>query len=152
VSEQRGAPEKPDTKRRWFVNGLLGSSLTALAASVVYPIVRFVNPPQMPEAVKDQVLAGKLSEMTGESWKIFPFGQAPGILVRTGPEEFRAFSATCTHLDCTVQFEDKSKRIWCPCHNGWYDLEGRNVAGPPPHPLDSYVVQIVGDDIFVSKG
>lgn len=138
--------------RRWFVNGLLGSSLTALAASVLYPVIRFVNPPRIPEAVRDRVLAGKISEMGAEPWKIFPFGQEPGILVRVGPEEFRAFSATCTHLDCTVQFDGESKRIWCPCHNGWYDLEGRNVAGPPPRPLDSYVVQVVGDDIFVSRG
>jgi Rieske Fe-S protein len=110
-----------------------------------------VSPPRRPEAARAQVLAGKVSEMGAQPWKIFPFGQAPGILIRTDAGEYRAFSATCTHLDCTVQFDGKTKRIWCPCHNGWYDLEGRNVAGPPPKPLDAYDVQVVDDEIFVTR-
>jgi Rieske Fe-S protein len=141
----------PRSGRRRFVSGLLGSSLTALAAAVLYPVARFLNPPRTPESARDRVLAGKVSEMSQQSWKIFPFGQKPGLLVRTPSGEFRAFSATCTHLDCTVQFDDKTSRIWCPCHNGWYDLEGRNVAGPPPRPLESYTVQVVADDIFVNR-
>jgi Rieske Fe-S protein len=140
-----------DRPRRGFVNGFLKTSVSFLAAAVFYPVARFLNPPRIPEAVQDRVIAGKVSEMSGRSWKIFPFGQIPGILVRVAPNQFRAFSATCTHLDCTVQFDDETKRLWCPCHNGWYDLEGRNVAGPPPRPLDTYEVQVVEDDIFASR-
>ncbi len=32
--------------------------------------------------------------------------------------------------------------IWCACHNGHYDLFGKNVAGPPPRPLEPYKVQV----------
>jgi Rieske Fe-S protein len=97
------------------------------------------------------VLAGKLSELAETGWKVFRFGSEPGILVQTDAGELRAFSGTCTHLSCTVQFEQESQRIWCACHNGWYDLNGRNVAGPPPHPLERYEVKVVGDDIFVTR-
>lgn len=142
-------PSRPD--RRRFLDGLLGASVTALAAAVVYPVLRFVSPPRIPEAASSRVLAGKVPELAQEGWKIFPFGSQPGILIQTAPGEFKAFAATCTHLECTVQFDKPSKRIWCACHNGWYDLNGRNVAGPPPRPLEAYAVQVVGDDIFVSR-
>ena len=36
-------------------------------------------------------------------------------------------------------------------HDGRYDLEGRNVSGPPPKPLEPYVVHVEGDDIIVEK-
>ncbi len=137
--------------RRGFLDRLLGISVVGLAASVLYPVVRFLSPPNIPEAVSNRVLAGKVSELAADSWKIFPFGSTPGILITVAPGEYRAFSAICTHLECTVQYEKASKRIWCACHNGYYDLHGRNIAGPPPRPLTHYTVQVEGEDIFVSR-
>lgn len=137
--------------RRGFIKWFLGTSVGALAAAVIFPVLRFLSPPRIAEDVGTRVLAGHVSEMVREKWKIFPFGSEPGILVESSPGEYAAFSATCTHLDCTVQFEDSSKRIWCACHNGYYDLQGRNVAGPPPRPLTPYRVQVEGDDIYVSR-
>ena len=71
--------------------------------------------------------------------------------MRTEKGEYRAFSATCTHLNCTVQYRADVKRIWCACHNGHFDLTGRNIAGPPPAPLESYEVHVAGDEVVVSK-
>jgi Rieske Fe-S protein len=138
--------------RRNFVTAFLGAAASALAVSVLYPVVRFLSPPRIPEATGDRVLAGKVSDLARDKWKIFPFGSEPGILVEAADGRLVAFSAACTHLGCTVQFDASSKRIWCACHNGWYDLEGKNVAGPPPRPLTSYKVQVVGDEIFVTRG
>jgi Rieske Fe-S protein len=138
--------------RRGFLNGFLGTALTALAGAVLYPVARYISPPQVPEAATNRVLAGKVAELAERTWKIFPFGSEPGILIQTAAGEFRAFSAKCTHLSCTVQFDAPSHRIWCACHNGYFDLNGRNVAGPPPKPLEAYEVHVVGEDIFVSRG
>jgi len=138
--------------RRKFINGFLGGSCAAVAAAVVYPVLQFLRPPRIAEAPTNQVLAGKVSELAEKKWKIFPFGSEPGMLILTAPGEYRAFAATCTHLSCTVQYEHESKRIWCACHNGWYDLNGRVMAGPPPHPLERYEVNVVGEDIFVLRG
>ena len=52
--------------------------------------------------------------------------------------EPRAFNAVCTHLQCTVEYRAASQDIFCNCHNGVYDLNGRNIAGPPPRPLEVY--------------
>jgi cytochrome b6-f complex iron-sulfur subunit len=43
------------------------------------------------------------------------------------------------------------QRIWCACHNGVYDLSGKNVSGPPPRPLEAYDVHVRGDEIYVSR-
>lgn len=126
--------------------------MTALGSAIAYPVARFLSPPRRPEAATNQVLAGKVSDMPKEGWKLFPFGSDPGILIEIGPGQYRAFSAVCTHLNCTVQFEPNARRIWCACHNGVYDLAGRNVSGPPPRPLPVFTVQVVGDDIIVSRG
>lgn len=140
-----------EVKRRRFLDGFLWSSVTALGGAILYPVARFLSPPRRPEAATRQVLASKVSEMPRGRWKLFPFGAEPGILVEIEPGEYRAFSATCTHLDCTVQLDEESRRMWCACHNGWYDLTGRNVAGPPPRPLTAFDVKVVGDDIFVTR-
>ena len=146
----RTAQGKP-VPRRTFIEAFLRTSVGALAAAALFPVARFLSPPRVAEDASMRVLAGKVSEFAQVKWKIFPFGSQPGILVEKAPGEYVAFSATCTHLSCTVQFEDASKRIWCACHNGYFDLQGRNVAGPPPHPLTAYRVQVIGDDIFVSR-
>ena len=75
----------------------------------------------------------------------------PAIIIRTAAGEYRAFSAVCTHLSCTVQYRSDLQHIWCACHNGHYDLFGRNVAGPPPRPLEPYDVNVRDDEIVVSK-
>jgi Rieske Fe-S protein len=65
------------------------------------------------------------------------------IVVRVSDTDYRAFAATCTHLDCIVEYRQDKELIWCWCHNGAYDLQGRNVAGPPPRPLQQFAVHLV---------
>jgi Rieske Fe-S protein len=111
---------------------------------VVYPVIRFVSPPNVPEATTNQVNAGLTTdpEMMEKKFKIVRFGADPVILIHAGEDDYRAFAATCTHLDCVVEYQDAQRRIWCNCHNGEYDLQGRNVAGPPPKPLEVFTVHV----------
>lgn len=143
--------EPADSGKRDFLKYILSGSLIAWAGAVIFPIVAFLKPPKEAEVVVTSVKAGKLSEMEKDSGRIVKFGSKPVILLRTAEGNLRAFSATCTHLDCTVQFRKDMGMIWCACHNGRYDLNGRNVAGPPPRPLDEFRVVVQGDDVFVSK-
>ncbi len=133
------------TARRRFVNWLLAGSGGALLASIVYPIFRFVSPPRIPEAETAQVEAGLTNdpELLERGFKIVRFGAEPVILIRLAEDSFRAFAATCTHLDCIVEYQRDQSRIWCNCHNGEYDLAGQVVSGPPPHALAGYQVDLV---------
>ena len=137
--------------RRGFLNIFLGSGFVALLGAIAYPLIRFVIPPKQPEAATSQVVAAKVGELSPNSSKIFRFGKDPAILILTAAGEYRAFTAMCTHLDCTVQYRDDLERIWCACHNGHYDLNGNNIEGPPPTPLAKYAVAVRGDQIIVSK-
>jgi Rieske Fe-S protein len=145
------ATESP-TARRKFINYLMGTSLGTTLVAVFYPVVKFLIPPQIAESSEASVVAGKISDLKPNTGRIFKFGTQPGILIKTSAGEVKAFSATCTHLNCTVQYREDMQHIWCACHNGHYDLNGKNVAGPPPRPLEEYAVNIRGDEVVVSKG
>ncbi len=137
--------------RRRLLQVFLGGGILASVVSFFYPIARYLSPPAEVDLGADSVLAGTVAELKPNSYKIFRFGSKPALLVRTAKGEFRAMSATCTHLSCTVQYKPESQQVWCACHNGMYDLNGKNVSGPPPRPLDLYAVHLKGDEIYVSR-
>ncbi len=121
--------------------------------SVFYPLVKYLIPPKIAEPTTFTVtLPWKVAEVKANSGRIFRFGSRPGLLVKTPAGDLRAFSAICTHLDCTVQYREDRQEIWCACHNGKYDLSGKNVSGPPPRPLEALEVKTRGDQIVVIRG
>jgi cytochrome b6-f complex iron-sulfur subunit len=131
--------------RRSFLNWFLGTAAGAFLASVLFPVLRYISPPEMPEAAVAEVEAGSTDDpdLVAKGFKIVRFGAEPVIVVRVSDTDYRAFSATCTHLDCIVEYRPEKQVIWCNCHNGQYDLSGKNVAGPPPRPLTPYNVHLV---------
>lgn len=137
--------------RRNFLKIIFRGIIFAFSIAIFYPIGRYLIPPKIAEPVPSNVIAGKINELPINSGKIFRFGRKPAILINTPNSKIKAFSATCTHLDCTVQYREDLNHIWCACHNGHYDLNGRNIKGPPPKPLEEYSVRIVDDNIYVSR-
>lgn len=144
-------PQPPNSRRR-VLSYLLDSGALATLGAIFYPILRFVNPPRVVESSSSSVVAAKANELRPNEGRIFKFGTRPGILIQTPLGEYRAFSAVCTHLDCTIQYREDERMIWCACHNGRYDLAGKNVSGPPPRPLEEFQVNVRNDEIVVSRG
>ncbi len=143
-----------NNSRRNFLSWLTGLGSLAFLGSIIYPAYKFLVPPESGEANVSQVkLPFTRSEIEGEEKKAktFKFGRTLGLIVLTGEGELKAMSATCTHLDCTVQHRPDLGIIWCSCHNGRYDLDGKNISGPPPKPLELYIVNEIKGEIFVSK-
>ena len=137
--------------RRKFLNTLLGVGGIGGVLSVFYPIISYLIPPKTTEPKVNSVKAGSSSEFPTNSSKIIKFGRKPVILIKTVDNQYKALSASCTHLDCIVQYKTDTKQIWCACHNGTYDLNVRNISGPPPRPLEEYDVKIVKDEIIITK-
>lgn len=150
MNKAQSDPTSP--RRRQFLDYLLGTSIGATLLAIFYPVAKFLIPPQVIESAQNSVVAGSAKEISANSGKIFKFGNKPGLLVRTASGELKAFSAVCTHLDCIVQYRPDTKQIWCACHNGQYNLSGQNVGGPPPRPLEEFVVNTRGDEIVITKG
>ena len=147
--EKRNGTTRPE--RRHFVEIFLGTGIFASLISFLYPVLRYLIPPQSAELASDTVLAGKVGDLKPNTGKIFRFGNRPGLLLMLPDGTYRALSAVCTHLGCTVQYRPDLHNIWCACHNGMYDVAGRNISGPPPRPLDSFDVFIKGDEIYVQR-
>lgn len=139
-------------KRRNFVDIFLGGSLLATIAAFLYPVVRYVLPSRSAGGgVQNSVTAAKAGELAPNTAKVFKFGSAPGVLVNTAEGKLVALSGTCTHLTCTVRFDAETETLFCPCHNGRFDLGGNVLSGPPPRPLETYAVEVSGADIIVSR-
>ena len=160
MNEQKATPpsssdaEQDSTtavSRRTFLDKALWIGGTALVAAVVYPITRYLVPPPEAEADPATVNVGNVDDFAPDTGTIFKMGRKPGLLIRTKEGEFRAFIAICTHLDCTVQYRNDMGLIWCACHNGRYDMNGINVAGPPPRPLTPLKVNVAEGSVFVSR-
>ena len=138
-------------ERRSLLRWLLGGGFAASLASFLYPVVRFMNPPSVPEAAVNEVVAGKIQDLLPNTGKLVKFGNKPALLIRVNETEWRAYSGICTHLNCTVQYQPSGQQIWCACHNGLYDLNGKVTSGPPPRPLEEYAVRVRGDEVVIAK-
>jgi cytochrome b6-f complex iron-sulfur subunit len=134
-----------DAGRRRLLNWFLGSSVGALLAAAIYPVLRFVSPPRVDRASTTEVDVGPLNDprFVDNGYKIVQFGADPVIVIRVSETDFRAFSAVCTHLACIIGYRKTRQDIWCNCHNGQFDLTGQVVSGPPPRPLERFQVHLV---------
>jgi Rieske Fe-S protein len=146
-SESSGAV----TRRSW-VSWLLGTSLGATLFAFLYPVLNYLVPPESSEpSLSEFELDLKASNIAPNSGRIVPIGGKPVLLLRKPSGELAALTATCTHLDCTVQYRADRSDIWCACHDGVYDLKGRNVSGPPPRPLTPLEVYVRGEKIVIKR-
>jgi cytochrome b6-f complex iron-sulfur subunit len=137
--------------RRRFLDALLETGFVATVVGIAYPVWRYLIPPASGEPATQSVVAAQAEQVAPNSGLLFKFGTRPGLLIRTPDGELQAFNATCTHLDCTVQYKADTSQIWCACHNGYYDLAGNVVSGPPPRPLERLIVNQRGNDVVVSR-
>ncbi|HEX9149807.1 MAG TPA: Rieske (2Fe-2S) protein [Thermoanaerobaculia bacterium] len=139
------------TRRSW-ASWLLGTSLGATVFAFLYPVLNYLVPPESSEpSLSEFELDLKVSDIPPNSGRIVPIGGKPVLLFRKPSGELAALTAVCTHLDCTVQFRADRSDIWCACHNGTYDLKGRNVSGPPPRPLTPLEIFVRGEKIVIKR-
>lgn len=65
---------------------------------------------------------------------------------------FLALSSKCTHLGCTVPWDDKEKQFACPCHGSSFDITGKVITSPAQRPLDIFPVHIENNVVKVDTG
>lgn len=129
------------TSRRHFLDLLLSASLLGWLASIAYPIIRYLKPlPQTGPTGPTRLTRDEASKLEQNKYVIVPVSGQRVMVLQAG-DQLHAFSAKCTHEGCTVTFQPAQSVIWCPCHDGRFDLNGRVLSGPPPQPLAKYAVQ-----------
>ena len=128
--------------RRSFLDLMLGATVGAWVATVLYPILRYLKPlPTAAPAGPHRLDAAAVGKLVKTSFVIVPFGTKRVLVFRDTQSRLRALDAKCTHEGCTVQYVAGESSIWCACHNARFDIEGNVVSGPPPRPLPRYAVQ-----------
>lgn len=79
----------------------------------------------------------------------YPHAHTPCVLIRLDADRFVAYSQQCTHLTCPVIAQPEAGRLYCPCHEGVFDLAtGRPVAGPPRRTLPRLKLEIRRDTLY----
>lgn len=148
-----GKAEHRDLRgRRGFI-GAVGGLSAAWLAGLVYPIYRYLSPvaeaSPLGKAGKLKVDKIALTDVArAGQGKNGGYGARGLIVLRAEDGQLRAFDAKCTHAGCNVKFE--GTRIHCPCHGGIYDLNGKNISGPPPKPLTRLEVVEQEGELFIT--
>ena len=97
-----------------------------------------------------KIFATSLNDLDiGQSIELTDLKGKDFLLIRTGENEVKALSTTCTHLGCTVYWQQDKNRFYCPCHQGIFNGDGEVVSGPPPRKLDSYETEIIGNNVYI---
>jgi Rieske Fe-S protein len=124
------------------VNLLLGAGVLGWLGSVLYPVVRYLTPLPLPGPTGPvRLTRGEVVKVERDKFAIVPVGRERVLILEDTNGELHALDARCTHEGCTVRYVARDDLIWCACHNGRFDLEGRVLAGPPPRPLAKHAVQ-----------
>ncbi|MEW6379654.1 MAG: Rieske 2Fe-2S domain-containing protein [bacterium] len=135
--------------RRIFLDILGKGIFGAIAGAFIYPIIRYLMPPQR-SARNSSVVEVSAAEVTMGKSKIINYKETPTIVINTA-SGLVALSAVCTHLGCIVQWDESSQEIVCPCHGAKYDLNGNVKSGPAPKPLTIVKATLNNDKILVGE-
>jgi Rieske Fe-S protein len=120
--------------RRDTLRFLLAGSGVLLLATGVLTIVGNLPSGEQVKAVP----IARVGELAENEWRVFTFPDqyAQGILINLPGKGLVAYSDVCTHLSCAVTYQQESKQLYCPCHEGFFDAAtGGVLAGPPTRPL-----------------
>jgi Rieske Fe-S protein len=128
--------------RRSVLDLLLRVGFLGWLASALYPVIRYLTPlPLAGPTGPVRLTRDEVSKVERQKFAIVPVGQDRVLVLEDAAGELHALDAKCTHEGCTVRYQHENAIIWCACHNGRFDLQGRVLAGPPPRPLARHTVQ-----------
>ena len=130
------------TDRRSFLKAAwIGLGLAALGEAAVV-VASFLKPRREREKTDGPGLfvAGPLDAFATGSVTAFPGGRF--YLVRLADGGLLALSRQCTHLGCSVPWDEAKGRFVCPCHASSFDLKGDVLSAPAPRPLDLFPVRV----------
>jgi Rieske Fe-S protein len=147
--EESKSPSPALKKRRTILGWLLGGSLTAFVAPILYVAGRYMGFKGVSGGATQATLL--TSDVTPEHpSKLISINDDPVLVIYQPDAGVRAFTAKCTHLGCTVSYKPEMPGFYCKCHKGMYDKNGINIPGTKPKsPLTELTVMESVDEIKV---
>jgi len=151
--EEQTQLKDPFQSRREFLNKLwkgLGVVAVVEFAAVFFGFLfsgKSEDENQKPKQLFD---AGNINSFQKKSVTVFRGGRF--YLVRLDDGGFLALSLRCTHLGCSITWEQDKNRFICPCHASAFEING-NVQNPPaPSALDYFPIIIQNGKVMVDIG
>ncbi len=138
--------------RRGFLKAVV--SLPVVGA-LVAPLVaggQFVYPPASLSRGPGKVAVPGTGEVKVGGHLDFNYGGEPHTIFRVSDQEYVAVSRVCTHLGCTIAWQDGNSFFECPCHGARFDQTGKVLRGPATSPLNRLKVTIANGEVFVEGG
>ena len=93
---------------------------------------------------------GRIDDISPDS--VYPFRSGQLYLVRMKDGGFLALSIKCTHLGCSIRWNEEQEKFICPCHSSEFDIKGNVLSPPAPTALDTYPVIIEQGIVKVDLG
>jgi len=136
------------------------------AVALILPALRlagFLFPPKATSLTYPRQLVAKTGDIAAGKSLLFeyPTQDRSALLIHLPDGSFVAYDALCTHLGCTVHFdqvpvkgwENNPEQIFCPCHGAVFDPKTANVlSGPPPRPLPKIKLEIDNQGNIYANG
>ena len=139
-----------ETRREFLTDAAMTVGLVlSLGTAAIYSLKYLV--PAKRKFKYTEILVCNTADLPNGASLEFLDGLGRKAILINNEGKIEALSKICTHLGCEVEWEPQKKVFFCPCHNGFYNAEGKNIAGPPPRPLEKFKVKVKdGGNIYVS--
>ena len=154
---------KNELSRRDFIQATVATIGSLIGAVIAVPSILFLLSPSLKtEENTDLIDLGSLEDYPVGIPTRFDFTLTKvngwertatnyGLyVVRKSDSEVRVFSDICTHLGCRVTWHPDQEHYISPCHDGHFDILGKNISGPPPRPLDEFITKIENGNLSVT--
>jgi cytochrome b6-f complex iron-sulfur subunit len=146
TSDSEGINRRDFFKTAWKGFGILA----ALEVLGVITGFMFSGKNKDNTAPKRLLEAGPVDSFALNSVSAFMGGRF--YLARQKDGGFIALSLRCTHLGCSVSWEEDKNRFICPCHSSAFDISGEVLNPPAARALDYYPVLIENGVVKVDIG
>jgi Rieske Fe-S protein len=155
------------SSRRGFLGLLTNLVLAAIGLLIAIPAVRFLWSPLRAhdeEAAGTALLdAGPLADIKPGEWRLVSVEKSRqdgwkkskvrhALWVRRsgeGEKGITVLSSICPHLGCPINWHPDKTRFVCPCHGGIFNVEGRQIGGPPPRSMDPLDYEVRSGRLYV---
>lgn len=155
--------ESPSVRRRNFLAGAVAALGSFIAGALAIPALGHIISPALRPAERPLLPVGNVDEfVVGTPKKVeFVYYKRDGWVeertagsawvVRRSESQFAVYDPRCTHLGCPYSWSQEQGQFVCPCHGGFFTLDGQVAAGPPPRPLDAFESRVENGRLFIRE-
>ncbi len=150
MKPSKNTTESMPLTRRSF----LRTALTALGGLAIFEsgavVFAYLQPRLAEGEFGSLITAGNVDDFPPGSVTPIPSGRF--YLSRLSDGGFLAVHQRCTHLGCSVPWDQAAAQFTCPCHNSQFNALGEVLNPPAPRTLDLFPVIISSGQVQVDTG